>query len=162
MFCTRKCLWLPLSSSWSQLLVVDFWPLLATTRYRRLALASDFRFRFRLFCDWWSVGQPVLLGAHDQIFIIVEHLRSSCWGAPSLTRRRVYNLLVQFAVTLRSKSRRTHDHVLLSHTRLPNLEGQVPVFISPRNRMAQLYLGHWVPLFVVSYDSQGIGSVPGI
>jgi hypothetical protein len=34
-----------------------------------------------------------------------------------------------------------------------NLEGQIPVFISPRNRVAQA-LGC---LFVASYDSQGYG-----
>jgi hypothetical protein len=37
------------------------------------------------------------------------------------------------------------DHILLSQIRdSPNLEGQVPVFISPRNRVAQLYPRHWV------------------
>jgi hypothetical protein len=41
---------------------------------------------------------------------------------------------------LRSESRGTHDHILLSQIRdFPNLEGQVPVFISPRNRVARLY-----------------------
>jgi hypothetical protein len=54
----------------------------------------------------------------DQIFITVGHLRSSCYGAPSLTRGRVCNLLVQFAVTLQSKSLSAHD-MLLSHLRLP-------------------------------------------
>jgi hypothetical protein len=39
----------------------------------------------------------------------------------------------------------------------PNLEGQVPVFISPRNRMAQLYPRALGSLYVVSYDSQGYG-----
>jgi hypothetical protein len=39
--------------------------------------------------------------------------------------------------------------------RLPNLEGQVPVFISPRNRMAQLYPRALGSIFVASYDSQG-------
>jgi hypothetical protein len=44
------------------------------------------------------------------------------------------------AVILRSESRMTHDHILLSQIRdSPNLEGQVPLFISPRNRVAQLY-----------------------
>jgi hypothetical protein len=50
------------------------------------------------------------------------------------------------AVILRSESHGTHDHILLSQIRdSPNLEGEVPVFISPRNRVAQLYLQVWVP-----------------
>jgi hypothetical protein len=49
-------------------------------------------------------------------------------------------------VILRSESRGTHD-----------LEGQVPVFISPRNRVAQLYPQALGSLFVASYDSQGYG-----
>jgi hypothetical protein len=44
------------------------------------------------------------------------------------------------AVILRSDFHRTRDHILLSQIRdFPNLEGQVPVFISPSIRMAQLY-----------------------
>jgi hypothetical protein len=44
------------------------------------------------------------------------------------------------AVILRSESRGTHDHILLSQIRdSPNLEGQVPVFMSPRKRVARLY-----------------------
>jgi hypothetical protein len=88
-------------------------------------------------------------GTHDQFFFFLEmsfrQLRLCCFVAPSLARGRVCNLLVQLllglaiAVTLGSKSRRTHGHILLSHLRLPNLEGQVPVFISPRNRVARLY-----------------------
>jgi hypothetical protein len=34
----------------------------------------------------------------------------------------------------------------------PNLEGQVPIFISPGNRVAQLYLRSLGSLFVASYD----------
>jgi hypothetical protein len=41
----------------------------------------------------------------------------------------------------------------------PNLEGQVPVFISPRNRMAQLYPRALGSLFVSYYDSHGYGGV---
>jgi hypothetical protein len=37
------------------------------------------------------------------------------------------------------------------------LEGQVPVFISPRKRMAQLYPQTQGSLFVASYDTQGYG-----
>jgi hypothetical protein len=36
----------------------------------------------------------------------------------------------------------------------PNLEGQVPVFISPRHRVAQLYPQALGSLLVASYDSQ--------
>jgi hypothetical protein len=66
-------------------------------------------------------------------------------------------LILASAVVLGSESRGTGDHILLSQIRdSPNLEGQIPVFISPRNRVAQLYPRHWVPFFV-SYDSQGYG-----
>jgi hypothetical protein len=55
-----------------------------------------------------------------------------------------------------SKSRRSNDHILLSQTRdSPNLEGHVPVFISPRNRAAQLYPQAVGSRFFASYDSQG-------
>jgi hypothetical protein len=39
----------------------------------------------------------------------------------------------------------------------PNLEDQVPVFMSPSNKVAQLYLQAPDPLFVAFYDSQGYG-----
>jgi hypothetical protein len=43
-------------------------------------------------------------------------------------------------------------HFTLSDSRLPQPAGQVPVFISPRNRVARLY-----PQALGSYDSQGYG-----
>jgi hypothetical protein len=39
----------------------------------------------------------------------------------------------------------------------PNVEGQVPVFISPRNRVAQLYPHELGSSFISSYFSQGYG-----
>jgi hypothetical protein len=39
----------------------------------------------------------------------------------------------------------------------PNLEGQVPVFIAPKNRVAQLYSWALGSLIITSYDSQGYG-----
>jgi hypothetical protein len=52
----------------------------------------------------------------------------------------------------------THDHILLSQIRdSPNLDGQVPVFISPRTRVTQLYPQALGSLSVASYDSQGYG-----
>jgi hypothetical protein len=62
------------------------------------------------------------------------------------------------AVILGSESRWTHDIILLSQIRdSPNLEGQVPVFIYPRNRVVRLYPQVLGSLFFASYDSQGYG-----
>jgi hypothetical protein len=48
--------------------------------------------------------------------------------------------------------------ILLSQIRAsPYLESQVPVFICPRNRVAQLYPQALGTLFVSSLDSQGYG-----
>jgi hypothetical protein len=84
------------------------------------------------------------------------------WGALSLTRERVCRLqlllVLSSRVILGSKSRETRDHILLSQIRdSPNLEGQVPVFISPRNRVAQLYPQALGSFFVATYDSRGYG-----
>jgi hypothetical protein len=50
------------------------------------------------------------------------------------------------------------EAILLSQIRdSPNLEGQVPVFISPRDRVARLYPQALVSLVVASYDPQGYG-----
>jgi hypothetical protein len=40
-----------------------------------------------------------------------------------------------------------------------NLKGHVPVFITPRYRVTQLYPQQLVSFFVASYDSQGYGGV---
>jgi hypothetical protein len=65
------------------------------------------------------------------------------WGALSDERTRLpckIAVALASAVILGSEPRGTHDHILLSQIRdSPNLEGQVPVFISPRNKVAQLY-----------------------
>jgi hypothetical protein len=65
-------------------------------------------------------------------------------------------LVLASAVILRSESRGTHDHILLPQIRdPPNLEGQVPVFISPSNMVAQLYPQTLGSLLVASHDPQG-------
>jgi hypothetical protein len=62
------------------------------------------------------------------------------------------------AVILGFESRGTRDYISLSQIRdSPNLEGQVPVFIFPRNRVAPLYPQALGSLFVSFYDSQGYG-----
>jgi hypothetical protein len=56
-------------------------------------------------------------------------------------------LALAIAVILRSESRGTHDHILLSQIRAsPNVEGQVSVFISPRNRWPN-YTPRYLALF---------------
>jgi hypothetical protein len=91
---------------------------------------------------------------------------NTCFHSPyvtsSLTRGWVCSLQLLLAlaraVILRSESRGTHDHILLYRIQdSPNLEGQVPVFISPRNRVSQLYPQALGSLFVASYESQGYG-----
>jgi hypothetical protein len=65
------------------------------------------------------------------------------WGALSDERRFCYLqflLVLASAAILRPESRGTHDHILLSQIRgSPNLEGQVLVSISLRNRVTQLF-----------------------
>jgi hypothetical protein len=79
-----------------------------------------------------------------------------------LTRRWVCRLqlllVLVSAFILRFESRGTHDHILLSQIwDSTNLEGQVPVFISPRHWVAQLYPQALGSLFIASYNSQGYG-----
>jgi hypothetical protein len=50
------------------------------------------------------------------------------------------------------------DRILLCQIRdSPNLKDQVPIYISRRNWVTQLYLQALGSLFVASYDSQGRG-----
>jgi hypothetical protein len=89
------------------------------------------------------------------------YIYRSPYVTSSLTRGCVYRLqlllVLASAVILRSESRGTQDQILLSQIRdSPNLEGQVPVFMSPRNRVARLYPQALGSLFVASYDSRGI------
>jgi hypothetical protein len=83
------------------------------------------------------------------------------WGALSIERMGLLlQILLVFASTviLGSESCGTHDHILLPQIwDYPNLEGQVPVFISPRNRVAQLYPQALSSHFFTSYHSQGYG-----
>jgi hypothetical protein len=91
-----------------------------------------------------KVSRPVCLGikhrlgAHGQILITVRHLCLCAYGASSLMREKVCNLLVQLLLDLAGAVHswvqilQTCDHILLSYLRLASL-------------------------FVASYDSPGYG-----
>jgi hypothetical protein len=119
--------------------------------------------KFKLIYNQRSVGQSVFVsGSHlehmTRFFCSFWRLQVSWCGAPSLTRGWVCNLLVQSLlnlarlVTLGSKSCRTHDHILLSHFRLPQLGGPGPrICISQERGGPVTPLGTGFP-FVASYD----------
>jgi hypothetical protein len=120
-----------------------------------------------------TVSRPVRLGVRhlsgtrNQFFFLLgisfRQLRVCYFVAPSLTRERVCNLklllVLASAVPLGSESHGTEDRILLSKflSLPPNLECQVPVFISPRNRVAQIYSRALGSLSIASYNLQGYG-----
>jgi hypothetical protein len=118
-----------------------------------------------------TVSRPVCLGVghpsgtRDQFSSLLEIFFRPLrvyFVAPSLTRRRVCNLLLLMvlasAVPLESESRGTRPYFIVPILETPsNLEGQISVFISARNRVAQIYPRALGSLSVASYDSQGYG-----
>jgi hypothetical protein len=115
-------------------------------RYSESQLLYDWRFTANQFV---LTTRPLRLTPSNS-FLQLNACGYSLSVASSLSRRLICRLqqmlALASAVILRSESRETLDHILLSQIRnFPNLEGQVPVFISPRNRMAQLYPHSPVP-----------------
>jgi hypothetical protein len=124
-----------------------------------------------------TVSRPVCLGArrpsgtHDQSFSLLQisfrQLRVCYCLVPSLTRGRVCNLLVQLllglarAVTLGSKSRRTHCHILLFYLRLPQPGGPGPNTYIPQEQGGPAIPPGTGSPCVASYHSQGTGDHRG-
>jgi hypothetical protein len=103
----------------------------------RLLTRVQHRSKVKVILDRRSFCQSVLVSGHyprpatnSSFTSMDDRLRnsqfSSC-AAPSLMRKRIWNVSLQLpfclasAVTLRSKTRRTLDHILLSHLRLGSL-----------------------------------------
>jgi hypothetical protein len=134
-----------------------FWP-----------ITSSSESESELLYDWWLIANQFVLATSllrltpsNFIFQL-----NTCGYSPhvtsSLTRKWVCRLqlllVIASAVTIGSESRGTHDYILLSQNRdSPNMEGQVPVFISPRKRVGRLYPQALGSFFAASYDSQGYG-----
>jgi hypothetical protein len=122
--------------------------------------------------DWWLTanqfslepttgGLPPINSAWSQapwdwrpdFFFQLNTCSHSPYVTSSLTRGCVslLQLLLVFASAIILRS-------ILSQIRdSPNLEGQIPVFIWLRNRVALLYSQALGSIFVASYDSQGYG-----
>jgi hypothetical protein len=107
-----------------------------------------------LLYDWWFTSNHFVLATsplRPTTRIFLFQLKT-CGCSPYVTSSLMkvlffrLQLLLGLAspVILRSESRGTHNHILLPQVQdSPNLEGQVSVFISPRNRVAKLYPQHW-------------------
>jgi hypothetical protein len=123
-------------------------------------LESELLYDWRFTANQFVLARsPLRLTTSNFIFQIIT-CGYSLYVTSSLTRGWVCRLQLLLALAstfiLGSESHGTHDHILLSQIRdSPNLEGQVPVFISPRKRVARLYTQALGSLFVASYDSQG-------
>jgi hypothetical protein len=128
---------------------------------KTLERSYRFRFRFRLFCDRRSIGQSVLVSGPHQEPMTRFLLLSDICGLHVVERPPWWEDWVSYSYNLLSLSSSwTTELVTTSHCLIwdsPNLERQVPVLISPRNRVAQLYPSALGSLFVASFDSQGYG-----
>jgi hypothetical protein len=139
--------------------------------YRSVALPAAvlYELKLKLIYDRQSVGQSVLVsGTHLEpvtnfsfFSFFFTQLRACYFVAPSLTRGWVCNLLYNCFCALPEQSFLGQSPAELTAIFYcliwdsPNLKGQVPVFISPRNRVAQLHPRAPGSLFVASFDSQG-------
>jgi hypothetical protein len=131
-----------------------------------LPTASSSELESELLYDWRFTPNQFLLATNTLKVTTSNFIfqMNTCGYSPyvtsSLTRGWVCRLQLLLALAsafiLMSESRGTQDHILLSQIRNScNLQDQVPVFVSPRNRVARFYPQALGSLFVASYDSQG-------
>jgi hypothetical protein len=109
-------------------------------------LLQDWRFTANQFV---LVPSPLRLTA--RYFFQLNTCRHSPYVTSSLTSgwvcRSQLQLVLASAFILRSESRRTHDHILLSYIRdFLNLEPRSPYLYPPRTGWPSYSPRHWVPL----------------
>jgi hypothetical protein len=124
------------------------------------------KLKLKLIYDRQLVGQSVLVsGSHlgpATDFSFSLKFPSDSWRvcyfvAPSLTRGRVCNFVIYCkllldlarAVTLKSKSCRTHGHILLSHLRLPQPGRSGPRIYIPQEQGGPGIPPEWTHLGIV-------------
>jgi hypothetical protein len=98
----------------------------------------------KLYYNRLSADQSILLSANHlwpatnySSFLICRQLWVYCYGATSPTRGRTCSLQLPLG-PVRSLPR------IRIPQGCPNLEGQIPAFISPRSKIAHLYRCHWI------------------
>jgi hypothetical protein len=114
---------------------------------------SEWLYDWRLTaCQFILATSPLRLTTHKFICQLNTFSYSPCVTS-SLARGWVCPLqlllVLPSAVIIRFESRETRDHISLLQIRdSPNLEGQIPVFIPPSDRVTQLYPQALVSLFI--------------
>jgi hypothetical protein len=86
-------------------------------------------YKLKLYCDRRSVGQFVLVSGPqwpDFNFFLSDNFGSPLW--------REDGFVICSAVTHSLESRRSNNHILLSHQRLPQHEGPVPRIYIPQEQ----------------------------
>jgi hypothetical protein len=133
---------------------------LITILIDRLKYMSELLYDWRFTSNQFILATSSLRLTTSNFFFQLNICGQSTYVTFSLTRGWVCRLqlllVLASAVILRSESRRTHDHILLSQIRdSPNLEGQVPVFICGTHDHILLYqirvspnLEGQVPVFI--------------
>jgi hypothetical protein len=165
----------PFSRQWLRITVQKcscLYALLGTIHafsYAAIFLICHFQSESELLYDWrftanqFLATSPLRLTVCNFVFQL-NTCGCSLYVTSSLTRGWVCRLslllVLASAVILRSDSRGTHDHLLLFQSReSPNLEGQVPIFISPGTGWPGYTRRHWVHIPTLEFIQLWAGVV---
>jgi hypothetical protein len=101
-------------------------------------------------------AEQAIIKANDKFFFLLEIFLRQLWGcyfmAPSLWREDGYVIYCSCLISPTQSVSGCRDS--------PSMEGQIPVFISLRDKVAQLYPQALGSLSVSSHDSQGVLYTP--